>query len=45
MKKNSTEALSRVWNGIEEGIWKKLVDLVPNCLNEILRMRAYPTRY
>ena len=38
-------ALSRVWNGIEKKKLKKLIDSVPNRLNEVLRMRGYPTRY
>ena len=37
--------LSRVWNGVEKGTLKNLVDSVPNLLNAVLRMRAYPTRY
>ena len=44
-EKELKETLSRVWNGIEKGTSKKLVDSVPNCLNEVLRMRVYPTKY
>ena len=44
-EKELKEALSRVWNGIEKGTLKKLVDSVPNRLNEVLRMRVYPTKY
>ena len=44
-EKELKEALSRVWKGIEKGTLKKLVDSVPNRLNEVLRMRAYPTRH
>ena len=29
----------------EKGTWKKLLDLVPNRLNELLRIREYPRRY
>ena len=39
------EALSRLWNGIEKGTLRKLVDSVPNRLNEVLRMRGYLIRY
>ena len=44
-EKELREALSRVWNEIEKGTLKKLVDSIPNHLNEVLRMRGYPTRY
>ena len=44
-EKELREALNRVWNEIEKGTLKKLVDSVPYRLNEILRMRGYPTRY
>ena len=44
-EKELKEALNRVWNGIQKGTLKKPIDSVPNRLNEVLRMRGYPTRY
>jgi transposase len=46
--KNETElkqALLRVWHNIGHDITKKLVDSVPNRLNEVIKMNGYPTRY
>ena len=46
--KNETElkqSLLRVWQGIGTDVTKKLVDSVPNRLNEVIRMNGYPTRY
>ena len=46
--KNETElkqSLLRVWVGIGTDVTKKLVDSVPNRLNEVIRMNGYPTRY
>lgn len=43
--KDLRECLTRVWNGIEVAVLKKLVDSVPNRLNEAIRMKGYPTRY
>ena len=46
--KNETElkqALLRVWQGIGQDVTKKLVNSVPNRLNEVIRMNGYPTRY
>ena len=46
--KNETElkqSLLRVWHGIGTDITKKLIDSVPNRLNEVIRMNEYPTRY
>ena len=46
--KNETElkqSLLRVWRGIGTDVTKKLVDSVPNRLNEVIRMNGYPTRY
>ena len=46
--KNETElkqSLLRVWHGIGTDVTKKLVDSVPNRLNEVIRMNGYPTRY
>ena len=46
--KNETElkqALLRVWQGIGQDVTKKLVNSVPNRLNEVIRMNDYPTRY
>ena len=39
------ECLTRVWNGIEKSVLKKLVDSVPNRLNEVIRMKGYSTGY
>jgi hypothetical protein len=39
------DALTSVWNGVEKEVLKKLIDSVPNRLNEALRMKRYPTRY
>ena len=39
------ESFMDVWHGIELPILKKLVDLVPNRLNEVIRTKGYPTRY
>jgi hypothetical protein len=44
-EKELKEALSRVWYGIEKQVLKKLVDSVPNRLNEVIRMKGHPTRY
>ena len=46
--KNETElkqCLLRVWQGIGTDVTKKLVDSMPNRLNEVIRMNGYPTRY
>ena len=46
--KNETElkqALLLAWRGIVTDVTKKLVDSVPNRLNEVIRMNGYPTRY
>ena len=39
------ECLTRVWNGIEKPVLKKLVDSLPNRLNEVIRMKGYSTKY
>ena len=39
------ESLIKVWHGIELPTLKKLVDSVPNRLNEVIRTKGYPTRY
>ena len=39
------ESLIEVWHGIELATLKKLVDSVPNRLNEVIRTKGYPTRY
>ena len=39
------ESLIEVWHGIELPTLKKLVDSVPNRLNEVIRTKGYPTRY
>ena len=39
------ESLIEVWHGIELPPLKKLVDSVPNHLNEVIRTQGYPTRY
>ena len=46
--KNKTElqkCLIEVWEEIEVSVLKKLVDSVPNRLNEVIRVKGYPTRY
>ena len=37
-EKDLQECLTRVWNGIEKPVMKKLVDSVSNRLNEVIRM-------
>ena len=44
-EKDLQECLTRVRNGIEKPVLKKLVDSVPNRLNEVIRMKEYSTRY
>ena len=44
-EKDLQECLTRVWNVIEKPVLKKLVDSVPNRLNEVIRMEGYSTRY
>ena len=44
-EKDLQECLTRVWNGIEKSVLKKLVDSLPNRLNEVIRMKGYSTRY
>ena len=39
------QCLLRVWHAIGQDVTKKLVDSVPNRLNEVIRMKGYPTRY
>ena len=39
------QALLKVWYNIGNDVTKKLVDSVPNCLHEVIRMNSYPTRY
>ena len=43
--KHLQECLSRVWYRIEQPVLKKLVNSVPNRLNEVSRMQRYATRY
>jgi len=43
-EKELKETLIRAWKGFEIGVSKKLVDSVPNRLNEVIRMKGYPTR-
>ena len=43
--KELKERLLRVWSGIEKEVLKKLVDSVPNRLNEVIRMKGFPTKY
>ena len=42
-ERNRTETIST--SGLAQYITKKLVDSVPNRLNEVIRMNGYPTRY
>lgn len=44
-EKELKESLTRVWKGVEKEVLKKLVDSVPNRLNEVIRMKGGPTRY
>ena len=39
------ESLIEGWHGNELPTLKKLVDSVPNRLNEVIRTQGYPTRY
>ena len=43
--KELKESLIRVWESIEVVVLKKLVDSLPNRLNEVIRLKGYPTRY
>ena len=44
-EKDLQERLTRVWYGIEQPVLKKLIDSVPNRLNEVICMKEYATRY
>ena len=44
-EKELQECLTRVWNGIEKSVLKKLVDSLPNRLNDVIRMKGYSIRY
>ena len=44
-EKELKESLTRVRKGVEKEVLKKLVDSVPNRLNEVIRMKGGPTRY
>ena len=44
-EKDLKECLIRVWKGIEITVLKNLVDAVSNQLNEVIRMKGYPTKY
>ena len=44
-EKDSKECLTRVWNGIETPVLESLVDSVLHRLNEVIRMKEYPTKY
>ena len=44
-EKDSKETLLRVWHTIGKDAMKKSVDAIPNRLNEVIRMKAYPTRH
>ncbi|CAF4494487.1 unnamed protein product [Rotaria socialis] len=44
-EKELKESLTRVWKEVEKKVLKKLVDSVPNRLNEVIRMKGGPTRY
>ena len=44
-EKDLKECLTRVWKGIEITVSKKLVDSIPNRLNEVICMKGYPTKY
>ena len=44
-EKDLKRTLLRVWHTISKNAMKKLVDSIPNRLNEVIRMKAYPTRH
>ena len=44
-QKELKESLIEVWHGIELPTLKKLVDSVPNRLNQVIRTKEYSTRY
>ena len=44
-EKDLKECLTRVWKDIQIMLLKNLVDSVPNRLNEVIRMKGYPTKY
>ena len=44
-EKDLKEALLRVWHSIGKNVTKKLVASIPSRLNEVIRMKGYPTRY
>lgn len=39
------QASLQIWFSIDNDITKKLVDSIPNRLNEAIRMNGYPIRY
>ena len=43
--KELKESLIRVWESIEVVVLKKLIDSIPNRLNEVIRLKGYPSRY
>ena len=42
-EKDLKEALLRVWHSIGKDVTKELVDSIPSRLNEVIRMKGYPT--
>ena len=44
-EKDLQECLTRVWYEIEQPVLKKLVNTIPNRLNEVICMKGYATRY
>ena len=44
-EKDLKEALLRTCHSIGKDVTKKLVDSISNRLNEVIRMKGYPTRY
>ena len=44
-EKGLKEALLRVWHSIGKDVTKKLVASIPSRLNEVIRMKGYPTGY
>lgn len=44
-KNELKECLTEIWQGIELPVLRKLVDSVPNRLNEVIRVKGYPTKY
>ena len=44
-EKGLKEGLLRVWHSIGKDVTKELVASIPSRLNEVIRMKGYPTAY